>query len=224
MGKKPEVFSPPTTSDLTIPMQYYHLLSLLCLGSEAAKSVTKTYLIGTNDGALVDPDPNFEPEPAAEEFGDNYGDHWTPRTYGQTQAPETAAPVTCTWDNWGGWSGTSATCGSGTKTRSRRCSCSDGTTGASGSCGGGSSTESTQVNNGPCYTCSMGPWSMWSGASASCGTSTSNRSRSCVCTDGVSRPSECGSGSTTDSRTNNHGPCTTKAPVWTPKPYRRRRN
>merc|ERR1712142_1438089 len=137
-------------SDLTIPMHYYHLLSLIvCLGSCAAKSVTKTYLVETNDGEL-----NFEPEPKPEEFGDDYGhhgNHWTPRPYGHTPTPETARIVTC-------------------------------------------------------------------------GTSTSNRSRSCDCTDGVSRPSECGSGSTTDSRTNNHGPCTTKAPVWTPKPYRRRRN
>merc|ERR1712142_1091552 len=134
-------------SDLTIPMHYYHLLSLIvCLGSCAAKSVTKTYLVETNDGELnYEPEPKFEPEPKPEEFGDDYGHHgnlWTPRLYGQpTTQPETVT-VTCTWDNWGAWSGTSATC-------------------ASGSCGGGSSTESTQVNNGPCYTCSMGPWSMW---------------------------------------------------------------
>merc|ERR1711955_43181 len=191
----------------------FGLALLCCLGVVHGEYM----LIDTDSGEILEKTPNSN-----EEFGSDYGSHWTPKAYGHTPTPETE-PVTCTWDLWGAWSGTSATCGSGTRTRSRVCRCSDGTTKGADSCGGGSSTESTQVNNGPCYTCNMGQWTQWSGSSVSCGTSTSNRSRTCVCTDGVSRPSECGGGSTTDSRTNNHGACPTAAPVWTPKPYRRHR-
>merc|ERR1712042_204170 len=156
----------------------FGLALLCCLGVVRGEYM----LIDTDSGEILEKTPNSN-----EEFGSDYGSHWTPKAYGHTPTPETE-PVTCTWDLWGG-----------------------------------SSTESTQVNNGSCYTCNMGQWTQWSGSSVSCGTSTSNRSRTCVCTDGVSRPSECGGGSTTDSRTNNHGACPTAAPVWTPKPYRRHR-
>merc|ERR1712042_421741 len=133
----------------------FGLALLCCLGVVHGEYM----LIDTDSGEILEKTPNSN-----EEFGSDYGSHWTPKAYGHTPTPETE-PVTCTWDLWGAWSG----------------------------------------------------------SSVSCGTSTSNRSRTCVCTDGVSRPSECGGGSTTDSRTNNHGACPTAAPVLTPKPYRRHR-
>merc|ERR1712098_514619 len=192
------------------PLTMFGLALLCCLG--VVHGGFK--LIELEDGEILEVDPDIA------EPGDDYGSNWTPNPYGHKPAPETEPPVTCTWD---AWSGFSATCGSGQKTRSRVCRCSDGNTSGADSCGGGSSTESTPVSLGPCYTCNMGQWSQWSGSSLTCGTSTSARSRSCTCTDGVPRASECGGGSTSDSRTNNHGACPTAAPVWTPKPYGRHR-
>ena len=157
-----------------------------------------------------------------EEFGVDYGGGWTPKPYGQTAPPETEPPVTCQWNSWSPFAG-GVTCGSGTKSRSRGCICTDG---SSSGCGG-SASETQPDNKGPCYSCTWDSWSGWSQGTQTCGTETVTKNRSCKCTDGVSRStSECGGGSITERKQINKGYCTTRAPYttqgWTPKPYRRR--
>ena len=55
--------------------------------------------------------------------------------------------VNCAWENWSSWSTCSITCGTGTKTRSRRISVHEENGGTACS---GDSTETSQVNCGTC--------------------------------------------------------------------------
>ncbi|XP_078573543.1 SCO-spondin-like isoform X2 [Branchiostoma floridae x Branchiostoma japonicum] len=86
-------------------------------------------------------------------------------------------PVNCQWSSWGSWSSCSASCGSGTQTRTRSIavpvSC------AGRACDGGT-TESKSCNGGCCpRNCQWHNWSSWSACTASCGNSgTRSRTRS----------------------------------------------
>ncbi|XP_078573545.1 SCO-spondin-like isoform X3 [Branchiostoma floridae x Branchiostoma japonicum] len=85
-------------------------------------------------------------------------------------------PVNCQWSSWGSWSSCSASCGSGTQTRTRSIavpvSC------AGRACDGGT-TESKSCNGGCCpRNCQWHNWSSWSACTASCGNSgTRSRTR-----------------------------------------------
>ena len=75
------------------------------------------------------------------EHGSDYGN---PNPYGGNKpapVPKTASPppMLCAWGAWSKWGGDSG-CGK-QQSRSRFCSCSDGSYGAPGRCGGGSTRE-----------------------------------------------------------------------------------
>ena len=171
----------------------------------------------------------FVPTPYGE-LSENENDYFVPKPYVEVnESDPTPAAVSCSWGGWGGWA-SSVTCGTGTSSRSRTCSCSDGSTGSEGRCAG-ESEQRMSVNTGPCYTCMLSSWSPYSGSSATCGTSTSTRSRSCTCSDGISRPRECGGRSGTETREILGAPCknavpvqTTTATPWSTKPYIRRKS
>ena len=72
----------------------------------------------------------------------------------------------------------------------------------------GGSSQIQQVDAGPCYTCSVGPWSSFFSSTATCGTWTSVKTRSCDFTDGTSRPNECGeAGALKEFKEHDKGPC-----------------
>ena len=156
---------------------------------------------------------------AGNEYGEDYmpGASWKPKPYG-------APHVSCAWDAWGSWA-RSVTCGSGTSSRYRVCKCSDGSQNDGEKCGEGKSSETKWVNAVPCYTCTLGLWSSFSSSTATCGTWTSYRTRSCDCTDGISRPNGCGhAGALKEFKEHDEGPCGYTTPQWKPKPYRKRRH
>merc|ERR1719209_237589 len=189
---------------------------LIFLSLSIFEGYSKKYLIETDEGTLK----------KKQEHGKDYYGGYAPKPYGHVPGPAEPAPQpalrTCAFDSWGSWGSQTETCGRGIQTRTRDCRCSDGTTSGCS----GQSQETKQYDNGPCYTCQYGSWTQWSGTSVTCGTSTSTRRRSCTCTDGVSRTSEC-RGPSTETKQNDHGSCTTKwtttTPRWTPKPYRGRK-
>ena len=209
---------------------------LIFLSLSFFEGYSKKYLIETEEGKMFTKllRINFlnvkgTPKKKADEHG---ADYYAPKPYGyQTQTDGRA--VTCSLTNWGSWSSASATCGPSTQTRTRECKCSDGTSNcAYGKLG----KETRRVKLLPCYACQFGSWTSWSAATATCGKSILTREQRCKCTDGVSRPNACGSGSgggvVRQTKEDDHGPCTTKWTTkwatttkwethnWTPKPYR----
>ena len=168
-------------------------------------------------------------------FGEDYSpgpSPYGPKPYGPKPYGSEQASLSCTWDAWGKWS-RSVTCGSGTKTRHRVCKCADGSQDDGEKCGGGKSSLSMAIDEGPCFTCSMGSWTSFSSSTATCGKRTSVRTRSCTCTDGTKRPDEC-KGAVKEFKEYDEGPCAYNTPKWTPKtytthkwtpkPYRKRRH
>merc|ERR1719315_31151 len=195
---------------MTRPIVYVFVILVLSL----FEGYCKKYLVETEDDD-VNPDN-------VDEFGEDYspGAVLAPKPYGSE--PNSQASLSCTWDAWGKWS-RSVTCGSGTKTRHRVCKCADGSQDDGEKCGGGKSSLSMAIDEGPCFTCSMGSWTSFSSSTATCGKRTSVRTRSCTCTDGTKRPDECGE-AVKEFKEYDEGPCPYNTPKWTPKPYRKRRH
>jgi len=182
------------------PSAYF--LIFLSLG--IFEGYSKKYLIETHEGALK----------KKNEHGADYYGGYNPKPYGHQPQPYggSQSEATCVFDSWQSWSSQSVKCGTVTQTQRRDCKCSDGSTSGCS----GQYEQTRQHDMGACFTCQYGPWTSWSGASATCGTSTSSRTRCCECTDGVTRTGQC-VGQNTESKQTNPGPCQTK---WVPKPYR----
>ncbi|XP_013406580.1 A disintegrin and metalloproteinase with thrombospondin motifs adt-2 [Lingula anatina] len=119
--------------------------------------------------------------------------------------------LTGVWGEWQDWGSCSASCGGGTRTRSRTCP----TTGACA----GESSQTVQCNTDPCVVSqptttgsnnvpgTWGAWSGWSSCSQTCGGGTRSRSR------------ECGDGSSCSGEASESESCNTEtcaAPSWGP--------
>ncbi len=99
---------------------------------------------------------------------------------------------TCGWSNWGSFWSCSATCGTGTQTQTRTC-----TTGAPWSANCVWSATNSQSCSAGSSTCGWGAWGPYGACSATCGTGSQSRSRSC--STGSPGSAHC-SGSATSSR------------------------
>jgi Spondin-like TSP1 domain/Thrombospondin type 1 domain len=86
-----------------------------------------------------------------------------------------ACPVDCQVSGWSGWSGCSASCGTGTQSRSRYVTRNTENGGAS--CPSLNEWQYCNTHACPRVDCQVSGWSGWSGCSKSCGTGTQSRSR-----------------------------------------------
>merc|ERR1719235_3139431 len=86
------------------------------------------------------------------------------------------SPVDCVLSEWTTWTACSATCGDGTKTRSRNVTV-DAQHGGMACEGGLEASEECQDKKCPVH-CALGDWGGWSACSATCGSGTRSRSRS----------------------------------------------
>ncbi|XP_013418821.1 A disintegrin and metalloproteinase with thrombospondin motifs adt-2 isoform X2 [Lingula anatina] len=105
--------------------------------------------------------------------------------------------LTGTWNDWGQWSGCSATCGGGTRTRTRTC--------PTGQNCAGDSSQTEGCNANACGTWS--DWSAWTTCTVTCAGGSQTRSRTC------NGGSDC-PGSATESQDCNTGACPA-TPTWT---------
>merc|ERR1719478_62711 len=85
-------------------------------------------------------------------------------------------PIHCTLSDWTGWSACSATCGDGTKTRSRGVTV-DAQHGGSPCEGSLEASENCRDKECPIH-CKLSDWTAWSACSTTCGQGTRSRSRS----------------------------------------------
>ena len=101
-----------------------------------------------------------------------------PSEFHRSDAAPMGEPVDCQVGPWSAWSECSASCGTGTQTRTREI--------VVAAEHGGAACPSTleeqrQCNTHPCpVDCQVGAWSAWSECSASCGTGTQTRTREIV--------------------------------------------
>merc|ERR1719470_352776 len=127
-------------------------LVLLFCSCFVRQALSGKYLLELEeDGESIAEAPQ-EPDEHGSDYGANWNDgggsNWRGRNSGGGHAPAPApAPVHCSWGQFGSWSGGNQACGPGTRTRSRSCRCTDG---SSGRCGGGSATQSETVNKQAC--------------------------------------------------------------------------
>nr|CAB3250296.1 A disintegrin and metalloproteinase with thrombospondin motifs gon-1 [Phallusia mammillata] len=89
-----------------------------------------------------------------------------------TQRCQSSSTSQGTWGAWSAWGSCSATCGSSTRKRTRRCS---------GTCRTGLATSQEACTKPACPAAArFSQWTQWSACSKTCGTGTSARSRNCI--------------------------------------------
>jgi len=95
--------------------------------------------------------------------------------YYQGKVKGTTEEVHCQWGGYGQWSQCSATCGGGTRSRTRDVLIRKSKGGRSCS---GSRTQYSQCNTQPCpVNCLWGSWTAWSSCTKTCGGGTTSRTR-----------------------------------------------
>ncbi|CAB3399890.1 unnamed protein product [Caenorhabditis bovis] len=174
------------------------LVVVLSLASVQGK-IANSYVIGT--GVQANPNPCFICDQSSGQWGawgewsacsSAYGTPVQMRTRscptnncqgGSSQESKPCVlydpqPTQPEWGAWGSWSPCSATCGSGTTTRTRVCNNYCTTCQCIGQ-----AQESKPCNSQPC--CSWSAWSSWSACSVTCGTGGAiTRTRQCSCGSG----------------------------------------
>merc|ERR1719309_401335 len=130
------------------------VLTFICLVASVASMKGKHFIVETADENGIGAQ---EEEQGKYQDGSDYSDGYVPRKYrdeekygsGKYGHEESSEEVEYHWGEWSDWHN-SVTCGSGTRSRNRRCIGSDDSHGTSSQCGGGDSHEVEDKDFKPC--------------------------------------------------------------------------
>ncbi|XP_028394319.1 uncharacterized protein LOC114518504 isoform X2 [Dendronephthya gigantea] len=90
-------------------------------------------------------------------------------------------PINGNYSEWSGWSACSASCGDGSRSRTRSCTNPEPMTGGKSCAEIGDDIESETCYQGPCpVTAKLGEWSAWESCSKTCGYGIRQRKRRCL--------------------------------------------
>uniref|UniRef100_A0A7M5X072 C-type lectin domain-containing protein n=1 Tax=Clytia hemisphaerica TaxID=252671 RepID=A0A7M5X072_9CNID len=132
---------------------------------------------------------------------------------GNTQSCEVVpCPVNGGWTAWGTWGACTATCGTGSQERSRTCT--NPTPAHGGDPCAGDTSESQDCNTNPCpVNGGWTAWGTWGACTATCGTGSQERSRTCTNPTPAHGGDPC-AGDTSEPQDCNTNPCPIHG-VWT---------